>query len=362
MDPDDPNYPAVGQGLNHPAKLTFYNTHHPDDISAEQFEAFLKDQSQKQGATFVRYDKASGTWVIRVPHFTRYGLESWDLARDSSRKLSREPSREQIDEARAKTPHLSQRAVKSASETDQEEIQRILSEVLATPLPFPEDSRGFSAVLGKNSLLSSGFSCIQTRSLPPTDSTFLQRPLRALIDACASVEGSELPTSVPQLCCPMGKELCEFLPRLQASFQSADPAPPIPAGSASSATAEVVRLPETPSNSMESQSSSTDWSYGSLYYSLFWELFALLFFSPSPAQRSRFDRWLERLLRSPLSASDAPLFESHDAFAVAAQNLLRHDVWAACEALRADQLERLAVQVAQISSLSRIGVTCRLLG
>ena len=155
MDQDDPNYPAVGHGLNHPAKLTFYNTHHPKDISAEQFEAFLRDQSQKQGATFVSYNDASGTWVIRVPHFTRYGLESWDLAHDSSRKLSRESSCERIDDGHAKSPHIAESSLKAVNEADQEELQRILSEVLAAPLPYPENSCGFSACLWNNTLLYS---------------------------------------------------------------------------------------------------------------------------------------------------------------------------------------------------------------
>ena len=445
MEPDDPNYPLVGFGLNHPAKLTFYNVHHADCISAERFEAFLRDQTKEKGAQFVSYDPASGTWVIRVPHFTRYGLESWELVKETNR--------EPIDESRAKIPHVAEPASKSENETDQEEVKRILQEIRGTPLPFPENSRGFSAILSSNTLIYSNFVHIKSQSLAPSFSSFLLQPLRTVLNACASQSDSESSSSVPQLCYPMGKELVPFLARLQTSFESvtspsqsmqttADVAmkPEIPEFSSVSETAEVVLSPvneansiEIESNPMETESKSIEIEpnsiqnesnsinnesnimqneqnsiqneqnsintesnpintesipintesnpiqkepnsihSSSLYYSLFWELFSLLFnpffdssldypFPSDPSslsphalhalhhRHSLFNHWLERLLRSPLFSSPTSLFHSHDAFATASLHLLQHDVWSACEALRADHFDRLAVQVAQIS-------------
>lgn len=332
----------MGSGLNHPARLTFYKTFPSDDVSPELFEAFLKDQTEKQGASFVSYDRASGTWVIRVPHFTRYGLQSWDLARRSAAGSTRETLSEtlseniseslgenlgeNLSESRAKIPRVAQPASKSLCEIDQEELQRLLSELRAAPLPFPEDSRGFSASLRGDTLLYSRFASIQSRSLPPSLSPFLQQPLRCFLDASLPASDLSAPSPAPQLVSPRGSALAQFLPRLQAAFESA--------GGASE------------------------------YFSLFWALFALLFapsFGPprdaespdaSPRRRALFSRWLERLQRSALWPS-AALFRAGDVFATAAESLLRHDVWAACEALRGDRRDRLAVQVAQISARLR---------
>ena len=35
----------------------------------------MKKRAQKSGAELISYDCEKGTYVIRVPHFTRYGFE-----------------------------------------------------------------------------------------------------------------------------------------------------------------------------------------------------------------------------------------------------------------------------------------------
>lgn len=80
---DDENKPEVGDGLNRPAEVTMLKvfkidkeTGRPtqDPESVERFTRKLKKVAAEQGARFVSYDGASGTWKFEVEHFSRYGL------------------------------------------------------------------------------------------------------------------------------------------------------------------------------------------------------------------------------------------------------------------------------------------------
>jgi nuclear pore complex protein Nup98-Nup96 len=86
--PDQSNKPPQGQGLNVPSTLYLENswprsrdrktTLH--EKSGPRFQKHV-DRLRKVGGTeFVRYEKDTGTWVFKVPHFTTYGFDYDDDA------------------------------------------------------------------------------------------------------------------------------------------------------------------------------------------------------------------------------------------------------------------------------------------
>ena len=75
--------PPVGQGLNKPAIITFYNiqpkqsknTNTPSNISTTlAYETKLRNICQRSNAMFIDYNCIQGTWVFAVEHFSKYGL------------------------------------------------------------------------------------------------------------------------------------------------------------------------------------------------------------------------------------------------------------------------------------------------
>ena len=80
---DDEIKPEVGDGLNRPAEVTMLKvfkmdkeTGRPtqDPEAVERFSRKLKKVAAEQGARFILYDGASGTWKFEVEHFSKYGL------------------------------------------------------------------------------------------------------------------------------------------------------------------------------------------------------------------------------------------------------------------------------------------------
>ena len=81
------NKPPVGEELNVRARVTLENvipidkmTKLPltDENELEAFAKKVKSKTEKDGAKFISYDTATGTWVFEVQHFSKYGLESDD--------------------------------------------------------------------------------------------------------------------------------------------------------------------------------------------------------------------------------------------------------------------------------------------
>ncbi|KAL4426686.1 hypothetical protein ABPG77_004742 [Micractinium sp. CCAP 211/92] len=80
---DEANKPEVGHGLNKPAEVTMLRVHKldretgkptADPEAVDRFTRKLKKVTAEQGARFVSYDSASGTWKFEVEHFSKYGL------------------------------------------------------------------------------------------------------------------------------------------------------------------------------------------------------------------------------------------------------------------------------------------------
>ena len=86
--PDQNKKPAQGKGLNVPSTLHLENSwpRQKDkktplyETSGPRFQKHV-DRLRKVGGTeFVRYEKDTGTWVFKVPHFTTYGFDYDDDA------------------------------------------------------------------------------------------------------------------------------------------------------------------------------------------------------------------------------------------------------------------------------------------
>lgn len=81
--PDSNVKPAVGQGMNVPSTIFLENSwpRQKDrktpshETSGPRFNKHVDRLRKVTGTDFVRYEKDTGTWVFKVPHFTTYSFE-----------------------------------------------------------------------------------------------------------------------------------------------------------------------------------------------------------------------------------------------------------------------------------------------
>ena len=87
--PDDINKPELGQGLNKKAQVTLDKVWPNDKASGSpiknsekllqlNYEEKLQKACIKLGARFVEYRAETGSWVFKVEHFSKYGLDDSD--------------------------------------------------------------------------------------------------------------------------------------------------------------------------------------------------------------------------------------------------------------------------------------------
>ncbi|KAJ8249423.1 hypothetical protein GJAV_G00234660 [Gymnothorax javanicus] len=87
--PDDNAKPPVGEGLNRRAEVTLDGVWPKDKTTCTQiksperladmnYEGRLQSACRKHGAQFLDYRPETGSWVFRVPHFSKYGLQDSD--------------------------------------------------------------------------------------------------------------------------------------------------------------------------------------------------------------------------------------------------------------------------------------------
>jgi nuclear pore complex protein Nup98-Nup96 len=85
--PDEEIKPPVGEGLNVPAKITLLGcwaldkaTREPvKDVEAPRYKQHLKKLKSMKDTEFLSFDNEKGTWVFKVPHFTRYGIDDEEM-------------------------------------------------------------------------------------------------------------------------------------------------------------------------------------------------------------------------------------------------------------------------------------------
>ncbi|KAF5739041.1 hypothetical protein HS088_TW12G00239 [Tripterygium wilfordii] len=78
---DEMSKPAVGQGLNKAAEVSLILKVRPANSTKEQLDRFLKklkENSERQGASFISFDPVNGAWKFSVKHFSRFGLSEDD--------------------------------------------------------------------------------------------------------------------------------------------------------------------------------------------------------------------------------------------------------------------------------------------
>lgn len=78
---DESTKPAVGHGLNKAAEVTLVlqmRSAWSGDGKVGNVVAKLREITEKQGATFISYDRIHGLWKFSVQHFSRFGLSDND--------------------------------------------------------------------------------------------------------------------------------------------------------------------------------------------------------------------------------------------------------------------------------------------
>ncbi|XP_005380089.1 PREDICTED: nuclear pore complex protein Nup98-Nup96 isoform X2 [Chinchilla lanigera] len=105
---DDDQKPPVGEGLNRKAEVTLDGVwptdktsrcliKSPDRLADINYEGRLEAVSRKQGAQFKEYRPETGSWVFKVSHFSKYGLQDSDEeeeerpSKTSTKKLKTAP-------------------------------------------------------------------------------------------------------------------------------------------------------------------------------------------------------------------------------------------------------------------------------
>ena len=87
--PDDSKKPPQGEGLNRRAEITLDRVwpvdkttgeyiRNPERLSLMKYEDRLARAAHRLQAKFIEYRADTGSWVFRVNHFSKYGLEDSD--------------------------------------------------------------------------------------------------------------------------------------------------------------------------------------------------------------------------------------------------------------------------------------------
>merc|ERR550525_1057223 len=87
--PDDTNKPVLGEGLNRKALITLDKVwpndkstgdtvRSPGRLRSMGSEEKLERASARLGARFIEYRPETGSWVFKVDHFSKYGLDDSD--------------------------------------------------------------------------------------------------------------------------------------------------------------------------------------------------------------------------------------------------------------------------------------------
>ncbi len=153
--PDDSNKPELGNGLNKKAQITLdkvwpvdktnkASIRSPEKLQSICYEEKLQKACIKLGARFIEYRLETGSWVFKVDHFSKYGLNDSDedeeiVVEAPKKKVAILPLKEQQPQQGKKIktlelrkkPEMEAEKVKVAEDEDQENDQSEVSRLSA---------------------------------------------------------------------------------------------------------------------------------------------------------------------------------------------------------------------------------------
>ena len=136
--PDPDNKPSVGQGLNVPSTLYLENSWPrlrdrrtlSNEKSGPDFDRHVEKLRKVERTEFVDYDKDTGIWSFKVPHFTTYALDYEDTASEGD---SLHTSTMSTDSTGPGTPTPKSRPM--PRDTDSSKLSSLQSSTVSTDVP-----------------------------------------------------------------------------------------------------------------------------------------------------------------------------------------------------------------------------------
>ena len=362
-------YPAVGEGLNHPAKLTLYGIF-PKSGSTIPGD-FLKEKTKEIGGEFISYDNQTGSWSFRVPHFTRYGFDEEDeeiIEEEPTNKrimfhsisdlfyISKQPRLScQPCQPVHTTPSISYQPIQTQPLICPSSRKQTISQIQSVPiqthshLKTSSPSYSFPVLIKDNQLLSIHSYTTISSSTIFTDSSKID------IDNCMEILRSftvypnQQVDLIPQVELPCNDSLISFTNALIASFPMDSPSHIM--SNLFFQLLQILFLHST--NQPECYSWSPDTPFDILQLSSKQQQSLFL-------KRRQFSRWLEQAIQSELWKEDLSLPSSDSPFTPCLEYLYHHDIESTCKYLQEQKYERLAIQISQISTLFIHSLTHRL--
>lgn len=152
--PESSLKPSLGQGLNVPSTIYLENSWPRTkdrktpiyDKSGPRFNKHVDRLRKVSGTEFVRYEKDTGIWVFKVPHFTTYALD-FDDDESEADGLNTSVLTEVVDTPTPKSRHLfaghTPRLISSAHQSSSAHVSSFLSGEQSFTNSSPDDTFQF---------------------------------------------------------------------------------------------------------------------------------------------------------------------------------------------------------------------------